>query len=243
MKWNQEELEKAALLIKEGFNYIEIGKKINRSRASVKNKLEEIGLKYKIFNSGREKRNCVKCSKEFETTKSDEKIFCSQSCSAVYNNQKRSKKIYIDKPKRVYVKRIPIEKNCLSCKKELSFDGKSRKQSKFCSNICQSNFVKNKIFEKIENGDVTLNTRQYKNYLIHKHGEKCMECGWNKTNTYSNKIPIELEHIDGNSENNELSNLKLLCPNCHYLTPTYKYLNVGMGRHSRRQRYKEGKSF
>lgn len=35
-------------------------------------------------------------------------------------------------------------------------------------------------------------------------------------------IPLELDHIDGNHSNNTLSNLRLLCPNCHTLTPTYR---------------------
>ena len=70
-----------------------------------------------------------------------------------------------------------------------------------------------------------------------------MECGWCEINKYSGNVPIELEHIDGNSENNSLENLKLLCPNCHSLTPTYKALNTGNGRHSRRKRYEEGKSY
>jgi len=70
-----------------------------------------------------------------------------------------------------------------------------------------------------------------------------MECGWKEKNVVTGNIPIELEHIDGNSENNLLTNLKLLCPNCHSLTPTYKALNVGNGRHKRRERYKDGKSY
>lgn len=39
-------------------------------------------------------------------------------------------------------------------------------------------------------------------------------------------IPLELDHIDGNHSNNELSNLRLLCPNCHALTPTYRGKNM-----------------
>ena len=42
-------------------------------------------------------------------------------------------------------------------------------------------------------------------------------------------------YIDGHSENNSLPNLKLLCPNCHSLTPTYGFLNKGNGR---KKRYK-----
>lgn len=70
-----------------------------------------------------------------------------------------------------------------------------------------------------------------------------MECGWCERSKYSGKIPIELEHIDGNSENNDLKNLKLLCPNSHSLTPTYKALNKGKGRYNRMERYKQGKSY
>jgi 5-methylcytosine-specific restriction endonuclease McrA len=78
--------------------------------------------------------------------------------------------------------------------------------------------------------------------MIKKYGAKCMECGWDKINPKSNKSTIQLEHIDGNSENNIPTNLKLLCPNCHSLTPTFGGLNRGSGRHYRRMRYASGKS-
>lgn len=35
------------------------------------------------------------------------------------------------------------------------------------------------------------------------------------------EIPLELDHINGNHEDNSLQNLRLLCPNCHALTPNY----------------------
>ena len=89
------------------------------------------------------------------------------------------------------------------------------------------------IFEKIENGDTSLYERNYKKYLINKYGEKCMECGWCERNKKTGKIPIQLEHIDGHSENNRLDNLKLLCPNCHSLTETFGALNKGNGRKNR----------
>ena len=56
-------------------------------------------------------------------------------------------------------------------------------------------------------------------YFTHK----CHNC--NNTHWLNNLIPLELEHKDGNSSNNELSNLTLLCPNCHALTPTYRGKN------------------
>lgn len=41
----------------------------------------------------------------------------------------------------------------------------------------------------------------------------------------SQPIPLELDHIDGNHQNNALQNLRLLCPNCHALTPNFRGKN------------------
>jgi 5-methylcytosine-specific restriction endonuclease McrA len=49
---------------------------------------------------------------------------------------------------------------------------------------------------------------------------QCSNCNLRK---WLNKpIPLELDHIDGVHSNNNLSNLRLLCPNCHTLTLTYR---------------------
>lgn len=39
-------------------------------------------------------------------------------------------------------------------------------------------------------------------------------------------LSLHLDHVDGDSRNNELSNLRLLCPNCHTQTPTYAGRNA-----------------
>ena len=117
------------------------------------------------------------------------------------------------------------------------------RKSKYCSNKCQGEYEFKIIMDKIESGDLTQSHKMYKRFLILKHGEKCMECGWCEKNMFSGKIPIELEHIDGDSNNNNLLNLKLLCPNHHALTSTYKALNKGNGRYNRKLRYQNGKSY
>lgn len=56
----------------------------------------------------------------------------------------------------------------------------------------------------------------------------CSECGLREWR--GRPIPLELDHQDGDKRNNELSNLRLLCPNCHALTPTYRGRNRGKYR-------------
>jgi hypothetical protein len=48
---------------------------------------------------------------------------------------------------------------------------------------------------------------------------KCESCGGKEW--MGKPIPLELDHIDGNHSNNELSNLRILCPNCHAQTDTH----------------------
>jgi predicted nucleic acid-binding Zn ribbon protein len=214
MRWTQKEINEAIYMIKSGVNYVDIGLSLNRTANSVRNKLNEYGLNYKQFNQ-KEDKFCLNCSTKLENNKN---TFCNHSCAATYNNKKRGTEI-----------------ECLTC-------GEITKNYKFCSKKCSSDFQKNESFRRIDEGDVTLGVKRYKEYLIIKYGEKCMECGWCEVNKHSGKIPIELEHIDGNSDNNSLDNLKLLCPNCHSLTPTYGALNKGNGRTKRkeyRKKYRE----
>ncbi len=61
--------------------------------------------------------------------------------------------------------------------------------------------------------------------LILEKGRECSLCGWAEINPFSKQIPIEMDHIDGNRKNNKYENVRLLCPNCHSLTSTYRGLN------------------
>jgi len=51
--------------------------------------------------------------------------------------------------------------------------------------------------------------------------ELCELCGWAEVSA-DGRIPVEINHINGNSSDNRLQNLEILCPNCHSLRPHYR---------------------
>ena len=54
--------------------------------------------------------------------------------------------------------------------------------------------------------------------------EECGICGWNEERIIDKKICLHLDYNDGNKENKNYDNLKLLCPNC-YFTNVGEFLN------------------
>lgn len=48
---------------------------------------------------------------------------------------------------------------------------------------------------------------------------ECEKCGISKWN--DEPLTLHLDHIDGDSRNNKIDNLRLLCPNCHSQTDTF----------------------
>ncbi len=51
------------------------------------------------------------------------------------------------------------------------------------------------------------------------------KCGW-ATKSKDGRVPLELDHINGDRHDNRLINLRVLCPNCHSLQPTHRGRNI-----------------
>lgn len=137
------------------------------------------------------------------------------------------------------MKNIKSKNFCLNCGKEL----KKKKNSKYCNNKCQQEYQYHEYIKQWKSGYIDGLKGKYqlsnnlRRYIIEKYNNQCCKCGWNSKNIYTNKIPLEVHHKDGNYLNNTESNLELLCPNCHSLTNTYKNTLNHDGRKSRNKYY------
>ena len=122
---------------------------------------------------------------------------------------------------------------CLCCKKEC--ESSRQKTNKYCSIQCQKEFEYTVRVKKwlVEGKDWKgMIPNWVRRALAEKYGSNCSRC---KIEDYNNEpIVLEVDHKDGNHTNNSIKNLRLLCPNCHSQTPTYKNRNKGNGRESRR---------
>jgi hypothetical protein len=158
--------------------------------------------------------------------------FCCPTCAGKVNSPGRKQSIETRRKISISLGGsgidLPSMKSCLNCGKPVS--------RMFCNNTCKSEFTLNNLIKdwlegKISGGCGSFGHASYvKKYLLKKYNNKCSKCGWGEINPFSKTIPLELEHIDGNPENNDPSNVDLLCPNCHSLTKTYKGANKGKGK-------------
>lgn len=162
-----------------------------------------------------ETRECLHCGTAFEVKKGDPKKFCNHSCSASYNNVRKEPK----HPAKI----------CQHCGKEYR-----SANPKFCTHKCSTDNVAKKAMEQYTaTWSAAPQSGLPKKYIIATKGYSCECCGISEWQ--GKEIGLQLDHIDGNADNNHEDNLRLLCPNCHSQTDTFGAKNKGNGRLYRRE--------
>ena len=138
-----------------------------------------------------------------------------------YNNSLRVSKIKLFK--------------CKNCNVET----KVRKNGEgiFCSHMCHRKYEYDyniKLWKdgklKGYKGKTKAISNWLRKYMLEKTNNTCQKCGWNNRHPIDDKPLVEINHIDGNAENNCEDNLEVLCPNCHSMTHNFKSRNKNSAR-------------
>lgn len=98
------------------------------------------------------------------------------------------------------------EKPCLVCKTPILATLNKKTCSRACANIHRTGikYLLNRPRDKV------IDQRRLKLRLLKLRGQACEICGYDRIEI------LHVHHKDRNRQNNEMDNLKLICPNCHY---------------------------
>lgn len=168
---------------------------------------------------------CTHCSRPLPYHKRSLK-FCDHSCAATFNNLRK------------VGKRV-----CQRCGGALK-----RCSKQYCSNHCSArarseHLTREWLAGNLAGGSWYGVASYVREWVVQRDGDRCHLCGWDKINPTTGACPVHVDHIDGDPYNHRPENLRLLCPCCHSLTPTFGNLNRGRGRKERsKQRAERGDS-
>ena len=140
---------------------------------------------------------CLKCGKEHDGSFGSGK-YCSKSCA---NSRIRTEEV-----------RKKISEGILNSGWWKSKD--------FSYNSSPEKIEKNKKTWKSKRNYESAHVLTLKKWIKEEKNNQCEVCGVKEWN--GKILPMEVDHIDGNIKNNDVKNLRVLCPNCHSQTPTWR---------------------
>jgi predicted HNH restriction endonuclease len=162
---------------------------------------------------------CLFCGEKIPFEKRVNK-FCSQSCAASHNNRGVRRNVSISE----------TESFCSCGNPKLL-------TNKYCAEC-----IEKRVYQRTFDTQAIKSDKTRKKVLLQTRGQVCEGCGL--TEWKGHPIPLDLHHVDGDTDNNTEANLQLLCPNCHAITGTHKRRNKnGKRQQERRQRYADGKTW
>lgn len=113
----------------------------------------------------------------------------------------------------------PTMLTCENCGTLFQKKYQGKVTNRWCCGNCRDDFLAK---EKIASGIYTRSTAF--SYFKRFTEYKCVHCGISEHNGKS--LSLQIDHVDGNNNNNVIENLRYLCPNCHSQTDTWGTKNV-----------------
>lgn len=163
-------------------------------------------------------KKCPKCQKEHCLTGK----FCSRSCA---NSRKFSDESKLKK-------KLANKSFYESLNESLSLDEKiirnNNIRKKYDYDEQQRQAKETKLKQSWERPYEEMGQSSLRKRILHERNYRCECCG--QTEEWQGKLLVlELDHIDGNNKNNSPNNLRILCPNCHSQTTTFRARNMKKG--------------
>lgn len=115
-----------------------------------------------------------------------------------------------------------MKSKCIFCGIDFKYSP-SQHTGKYCSLRCSADARMvsiNQKNRKLYSEGQLKNRATIRKFLSEDVGYLCILCKLSSWN--DQPITLQVDHIDGNPDNNSPVNLRLLCPNCHSQTETYK---------------------
>lgn len=150
---------------------------------------------------------CEKCNREYEI-KFGSGRFCSRKCANSKGPKTEQQKEHLRKK---MLGRIVSEETKLKVREAVS-----TKEFKI---KCKNSWLKKHMAIPFDN--LSYNGKRKRISIEQNH--TCLHCKLNKW--LDLPIVLELDHIDGNNKNNQRDNLRMICPNCHAQTVTWRGKN------------------
>ena len=167
---------------------------------------------------------CGCCGTAF-TSHDRRRRYCGRTCAARVNNvgvaRNRTTGRHATKP-------------CQHC-------GRPTRNPNFCSITCSAAAQHARAQAAIARTGRFRSPHSARVYVADRDGWRCSICG--RSTWMGRRVPLVLDHINGNPDDNRIDNMRLVCGNCDMQLPTYKSRNRGRGRAWRRARYANGLSY
>lgn len=148
-------------------------------------------------------KTCKNCNQNFDAPIGEHKRgnakFCSRSCSSKFAASQH-------RPKPNVV--------CALCGTEFYKNSSQQKNSKsglfFCSRFCKDKAQRIGGIKEIQPPHYSDHLYNYRDLAFRSLPNECCRCGYKKQ-----VAALVVHHIDRDRSNNNLSNLEILCANCH----------------------------